>query len=159
MESDLTIVSKPQMVMFADKMIRSGALIRTGVIVCADFNTPGYMIVNCTTRQVLNIIEEPNLANKECLKIEKLPFFDADALPYILTITATGLNLVNVKMRRSHTFKTGKFKDFSFQVFGEFVDPVARLVFSEVVAEGHYKVQQLNLTNEFYRMLRVDTQL
>ena len=60
------------------------------------------------------MLEESNPANKECLKIEKLPFFDADALPFILTITATGLNLVNVKVRRSYTFKTGKFKDFCF---------------------------------------------
>ena len=138
MQSDLSIVFKPQMVMFQNQLIRTGTLIKPGVIVCADFNKPGYMLVDCKTRQILSLIEETNPANKECLKIEKLPYFDAETLPYILTITATGLNLVNVKARRSYTFKSGKFKDFCFQSYGEYVDPVGRLVFSEVVTDGHY---------------------
>ena len=137
---NLSITFKPQMVMFPDKMIRSGTLIKPGVIVCADFNTPGYMVVDCKTRKLLSVIEETNSANRECLKIEKLPYFDEETMPYILTITATGLNLINVKVRRSYTFKSGKFKDFCFQSFGEFVDPVARLIFSEVTSDNQYKV-------------------
>ena len=75
-------------------------------------------------------VEETNPMNKECLKIETVPFFDAQTLPFILTITGAGLNLINLKVKRSYMFKQGKFKDFCFQVFGEFVDPVARLVYS-----------------------------
>ena len=103
----LSINFKPQMVMFPDKMIRSGTLIKPGVIVCADFNTPGYMLVDCKTRKLLSVIEETNSANRECLKIEKLPYFDEEAMPYILTITATGLNLINVKKASSSSSSSG----------------------------------------------------
>ena len=88
-----------------------------------------------------------------------MPFFDPDSIPYVFTLTATGLNIVNVKARRTYSFKHGKFKDFCFQVFGEFLDPVARLVYSEVQSDGIYHIEQLNLTNEFYRVLRIDSQL
>ena len=66
------------------------------------------------------------------MKIEKLPYFEADTLPFIMTITASGLNLINIKLRKSYIFKQGKFKDFCFQEFGEFVDPVARMVYSQM---------------------------
>ena len=51
-------------------------------------------------------------------------------MPYVVTLTATGLNLVNTKVKRCYTLKVGKFKDFCFQEFGEFVDPVGKLVYS-----------------------------
>ena len=114
LKSDLSFEYKPDMAFLTDKMFRTGVLIKPSVVMLADFYSPGYLIVNCKTRQILYTIEETNDANKECLKIEKLPFFDYDAMPYVMTLTATGLNLINIKAKKSFIFKTGKFKDFTF---------------------------------------------
>ena len=110
--------------MFPNSMIRTGVRLKPWIILCADFDKPGYIIVNCKTREVVSRIEESNQDNKECLKIEKLPFFDDSALPFVMTLTATGLNLVNTKLRKSYLFKAGKFKDFCFQSYGQYMNPV-----------------------------------
>ena len=132
--------------LFADKMFRTGVLLKPWLLLLADFYTPGYMLVDCKMRLLVQTIQEPSPQNKECLKIEKLPFYDYDALPYVLTLTATGLNLVNVRARRCFTFKAGSFKDFSLQVFGEMLNPVARLIYSQVRNDGSVAVEQLALT-------------
>lgn len=77
----------------------------------------------------------------------------------MLSLTATGLNLINTKVRRSYTFKAGKFKDFDFQKYGESFDPVCSLVYSQQYENGTFVVEKLNLSQKFYRMLRIDAQL
>ena len=114
LKRDLKLVFKPHMTILPEKMVRCGAKLNENVILIADFDRPGYLAIDCKTRQTLFTIEETNEANKECLKIEPLPYFDFDALPYVMTLTATGLNIVNVKVGRSFPFKTGRFKDFDF---------------------------------------------
>ena len=130
LKSDLSLEFRPQMSILTEKMFRTGVLLKPSIVMVADFHSPGYLIVDCKTRRILYTIDETNFANKECLKIEKLPFFDYDAMPYVMTLTATGLNLINTKVKKSFIFRSGKFKDFTFQTFGEMVDPVARLVYS-----------------------------
>ena len=63
-----------------------------------------------------------------------------------MTLTATGLNLINVKSKQSFVFRTGTFKDFSFQLFGELLEPLGRLIYSHARNDGSHVVEQLPLT-------------
>ena len=49
----MSIVQKPQMMLFADKMFRTGVLLKPWLLLLADFYTPGYMLVDCKTRQMV----------------------------------------------------------------------------------------------------------
>ena len=44
------------MVLFSDKMFRAGVLLKDWVAMVSDFNTPGYLIIDCKTRQVLHTL-------------------------------------------------------------------------------------------------------
>ena len=56
----LQLIFRAQMAILTDKMIRAGVLIGPSVVLCAEFDRPGYMIVNCNTRQVIDTIVESN---------------------------------------------------------------------------------------------------
>mmetsp|Transcript_19753 Transcript_19753/g.26701 ORF Transcript_19753/g.26701 Transcript_19753/m.26701 type:complete len:146 (+) Transcript_19753:762-1199(+) len=144
------------MVLFPDKMLRTCVLLKPWLLLLADFYTPGYLLVDCKTRRLVYTLQEANPQNKECSKIEKLPFYDYDTLPYVVSLTSSGLNLINVKARQSFVFRAGTFKDFSLQTFGEVLDPVGRLLYSQVRNDGSIAVEQLPLTQQFYNMLRTD---
>lgn len=141
MRSDLSLNFRPHMSILPDRMVRSGVYLKENLVMIADFDRPGYIVVDCKTRQTLYTIDETNEANKECLKIESVPFFDYNTLPYVLSLTATGLHLINVKVKKSFMLRAGKFKDFDFQLFGELNDPVARLIYAEVLPDGRHVVE------------------
>ena len=72
-----------------------------------------------------------------------------------MSITQKGLQLINVRQRKIYPFIDGAFKDFTFQKYGEFSDPPARLVYSKKIGNMQFSVEQLDLTEEFFSMLRV----
>lgn len=54
--SDLSIVHKPHMVLFPEKMFRTGVLVKPWLLFVADFYSPGYLLVDCKTRQVVHTL-------------------------------------------------------------------------------------------------------
>ena len=62
----------------------------------------------------MHTIEETNHDQRECTKIELLPYYDFEELPFAMSITQKGLQLINVRQRKIYTFIDGVFKDFAF---------------------------------------------
>ena len=93
------------MQMLPNAMIRAGVQIKPWFVMVSDFYKSGYYIIDCKKRQIVNQFLESNSTHRECLKIELLPFYDYDALPFCLSLTSSGLNLINVKTRRTYMLK------------------------------------------------------
>ena len=51
--SDFAVVHKPQMVIRPDMMFRTGVLVKPWLVFVADFYSPGYLLIDCKTRQVV----------------------------------------------------------------------------------------------------------